>query len=186
MRPLERAEFDKVLNKRAGMAAGLDGCTWEVLQQLPTAAKDKLFLVLRSMFQPDRNDPVSKKWKDFPKWFGNAWTSAIPKTGHDGTTARCRGITVTPALGRLLGKIVTARLTDYVEKIGCLCDAQDGFRKGRSTLNCVSRLETLLASGKLTHLLSIDARRAFDLVEPRLATSYLTRIGVPAMVPFHG
>eukprot|EP00665_Eupelagonemidae_sp_cell47_P011007 gene11007-biopygen9401 len=33
-RPIERLEFDKHLNKKAGMAAGTDGCTWELLQKL--------------------------------------------------------------------------------------------------------------------------------------------------------
>ena len=74
----------------------------------------------------------------------------------------------------------TARLTSFVESVGCLSKSQDGFRKGRSTLNCVARLESYLASGRLSHLASIDARRAFDLVEPRLAMEYLTRIGVPS------
>eukprot|EP00665_Eupelagonemidae_sp_cell47_P013341 gene13341-biopygen529 len=116
------------------------------------------------------------------KWMRWAWTSPIPKYPFDGTTERCRGISVTPALARLLGKIVTARVTAYVEQMGCLCDAQDGFRRGRSTLRPVTRLQNFLARVDRTHILSVDIRRAFDMAEPRLATSYLSRIGIPDAV----
>eukprot|EP00665_Eupelagonemidae_sp_cell47_P012711 gene12711-biopygen9477 len=66
--------------------------------------------------------------------------------------------------------------------MGCLCDAQDGFRRGRSTLRPVTRLQNFLARVDKTHILSVDIRRAFDMAEPRLATSYLSRIGIPDAV----
>jgi hypothetical protein len=132
MRPLEPEEFYRHLNKRAGMAAGLDGMTWDILQHLPDESKKKIFACLRN-FLDKGYDHLQKQWTRFPKWFGRAWTSPIPKNDFDFTTARCRGITVTPAIGRLLGKIITARLTTYVESVGCLCSAQMGFRRGRSS-----------------------------------------------------
>eukprot|EP00662_Eupelagonemidae_sp_cell21_P057395 gene57395-biopygen88786 len=108
LRPLERAEFDRHINKRAGMAAGLDGCSWEILQHLPDDCKDRLFTTLRNFFRLGYSEE-ERVWKHFPNWFGRAWTSPIPKSGFDHTTNR----------------------------------------------------------------------RAFDLCEPRLATEYLDRIGVP-------
>jgi hypothetical protein len=161
MRPLERREFDKHINKRAGMAAGLDGCTWEMLQHLPDTAendaKSRIFVTLRS-FYAKGYDKDTHTWPRFPKWFGDAWTSPIPKARFDYTTDRCRGITVTPALGRLLCKIVNSRLVDYIEQRGCLCNAQQGFRRGRSTLNCVAKLEAYF-NGRKRHALPVDMLR---------------------------
>ena len=76
---------------------------------------------------------------------------------------------MTPALGRLQGKILNARLVSYIEELGCLCNLQDGFRPGRSTLSAVARLQTYLRRAQKCHLMSVDLRRAFDLAEPRLA-----------------
>eukprot|EP00660_Eupelagonema_oceanica_P000853 gene853-15523_t len=183
LRPLERAEFDKYMNKRAGMAAGLDGCSWEILQHLSEPAKDRVFLTLRNLLLHGY-DSSEREWR-IGKWIKRAWTSPIPKSKYDGTTERLRGISVTPAVARLLGKIVTARLTSYVESMGCLCDDQSGFRRDRSATDPVSQLQnwiTELAGNRGdtgAHILSLDIKRAFDMCEPRLATKYLSRIGVP-------
>eukprot|EP00662_Eupelagonemidae_sp_cell21_P012137 gene12137-biopygen76423 len=162
-RPLERWEFDKHLNKRAGMAAGLDMCTWEILQRLDTGSKNKLFHTLQSMMLHGY-DSESQSWPELSHWMRDAWTSPIPKQKSDGTMDRFRGISVTPALARLLGKIITARITNYVEQLGCLCPLQDGFRRGRCTLDTVSRLQAWLGAGEASHLLSADIRRAFDIL----------------------
>eukprot|EP00660_Eupelagonema_oceanica_P008413 gene8413-8159_t len=103
LRPLERAEFDRHLNKKAGMAAGLDGCTWELLQKLPPEAKDRVFAVLKNLMLHGY-DHDTRQWR-LGVWLKRAWTSPIPKSKFDGTTDRLRGISVTPAIARLLGKI---------------------------------------------------------------------------------
>eukprot|EP00662_Eupelagonemidae_sp_cell21_P058346 gene58346-biopygen18669 len=160
------------------MAAGLDMCPWDMMQDLDEESKDKLFRTLQAMMLRGY-DPVTQTWPDLTHWVRDAWTSPIPKSKFDGTVDRLRGISVTPAPARLLGKMITARITDYVEQMGCLCPLQDGFRRGRCTLDTVSRLQSWLAEGEESHLLSADIRRAFDLCEPRLAVKYLERIGVP-------
>eukprot|EP00660_Eupelagonema_oceanica_P001523 gene1523-675_t len=166
------------------MAAGLDGCTWELLQALPDEAKDRVYLVLRNLMLRGY-DPATRRWR-LGDWIKRAWTSPIPKSKFDGSTDRLRGISVTPAVARLLGKIITARLTGYVEQVGCLSPAQHGFRRGRSTLHPVALLQNWISQAARQradtsglHLLAADVRRAFDLCEPRLATRYLHRIGVP-------
>eukprot|EP00664_Eupelagonemidae_sp_cell27_P010339 gene10339-5777_t len=179
--PLRREEFDKHLRKRAGMAAGLDGCTWDLLQALAPESQDRIFETMKA-FLAKGYDEESSAWLNFPQWFRTSWQSVVPKKDPDGTLARCRGISVTPALCRLLGKIINERLVSYVEELGCLSDMQDGFRRGRSTLATVARLQTYLRRLQKAHLLSVDLRRAFDLAEPRLALDYLQRIGVPPML----
>eukprot|EP00666_Eupelagonemidae_sp_cell4sb_P007661 gene7661-biopygen32516 len=81
-----------------------------------------------------------------------------------------------------MGKILTARVATYLEGLGCLSPRQAGFRRGRSTLATVARLQSYLARCQKTHLFSADIRRAFDLAEPRLALSYLQRVGVPTQL----
>ena len=100
--PLRREEFDRHLNKRAGMAAGLDGTTWGLLQALSDDSKQRVFLTMQN-FMKEGYDPAHGEWTNFPEWFRTSWQSVVPKRNCDGTLARHRGISVTPALGRLLG-----------------------------------------------------------------------------------
>ena len=46
--PITLCEFKKHLHKKAGMPAGLDGCTWELLQALPEPAILRVFETMRS------------------------------------------------------------------------------------------------------------------------------------------
>eukprot|EP00660_Eupelagonema_oceanica_P018271 gene18271-biopygen38785 len=153
LRDLTREEFDRQLKKHAGMAAGLDGCTWELLQSLSPDALDCIFNALREFLnQGSRND-----WQNFPTWLRTSWMSPIPKGNFDHTADRYRGISVTPAIGRLFGKIITKRLTDFIERVGCLCPVQAGFRRGRSTFGPVAALQNYLARHGKAHLAPLDA-----------------------------
>eukprot|EP00660_Eupelagonema_oceanica_P019093 gene19093-biopygen18264 len=164
--PIEWEEFNKHLRKRAGMAAGLDHCTWEVLQTLPEDVRKRIWRIMR-LFLSDGLNPDGDGWCNFPQSSRDSWQSPIPKSGFNGTIDKCSGISMTPAIDRLLGKIVTARLTRYVERMGCLSPTQAGFRRGRSTLATVARLQSFLVRSQKAHMLSVDVRRAFDLAEPR-------------------
>ena len=88
--PLTRSEFDRHLNKKAGMAAGMDGCTWDLLQSLSDDSKCRIFDILRN-FMSQGFDADSQSWKAFPSWFRSSWMSVVPKKNADGTLARCRG-----------------------------------------------------------------------------------------------
>eukprot|EP00662_Eupelagonemidae_sp_cell21_P057775 gene57775-biopygen116231 len=175
--PPSNVEILAHLRKSAGMAAGDDLCSWHILQDIDDAAKCALCDIIRA-FWVDKYDSTKEIW-DFPERLRRAWTSPIPKANYAGEVSRLRPISVTPALGRLISKVLVARLTKYIEASGQLSKWQHGFRRGRSTLHAVGGLQTYLARRGKAHVVSLDIQRAFDSVEPRLAMQYLDRLGVP-------
>jgi hypothetical protein len=173
MRPLEPWELDKQLNKRAGMAAGDDLITWELLQDLGTAARGAFFDTLAAFWASLRGGGQGPHtasgttfrlgstelpiWQ-YPDCLKHSWVSPIPKAGYNGGTDRLRGICITPAGARCFNKIIVDRLTDFIESQGCLSNRQAGFRRGLSTHEPVARLEEFLEATSSTggHVIALD------------------------------
>ncbi len=158
LRPLERWELDKQLNKKAGMAAGDDLLTWELLQDLEPPARQALFDAYAHFWDSNRRGSQPDHNWHYPDALKHAWCSPIPKTGYIGQTDRLRPISVTPAPARCYNKIVCDRLTEYLESQGCLCRLQAGFRSGMSTHEPLARLEEFLATTAHSggHVLALD------------------------------
>ena len=103
--------------------------------------------------------------------FPIAWRRAIVicfcKPNKDPTnTSSYRPIALTSALCKLLEKIINARLTYYLEENNYLSPNQYGFRKDRSCVDSLARLETdiLETLARKEHLVAIffDISKAYD------------------------
>jgi len=68
--------------------------------------------------------------------------------------------------GKLLEKIVEARIRDFLEKHELLSSNQYGFRKGRSTIDAILKLKEIVDSGwgKNTRvgMVTLDSKNAFN------------------------
>ena len=104
-------------------------------------------------------------------YFPQAWKSAkvtmVPKPGKDKNEAKnWRPISLLSCLGKLFERIVTNRLTGYLEMNNLLSPFQSGFRKGRMTSEQLFRLaEDSYRSKKrkgVTSAIFLDAEAAFD------------------------
>ena len=87
-----------------------------------------------------------------------------------------RGIALENTTFKIFSKIITNRLTK--ETLNMIPDRQFGFRKGRSTLQAISRLledisEALRHRGRKFHTIFIDYRKALDLLDRELITEKL-------------
>jgi hypothetical protein len=71
-------------------------------------------------------------------------------------------------MGKLFGRIINRRLSNFSEATGTLSDEQGGFRRKRGTVDQVFLLREVLASrkerGLPTYATYIDARKAYDTV----------------------
>ena len=93
-----------------------------------------------------------------------------------------RPISLTSCLCKLLEKIVTKRLTFYLEENKILTNLQTGFRKGRSTIDQIMKLQDTINKFNLTRGFTvgvfIDFEKAYDMIWRTGLMAKLKRIGI--------
>ena len=92
-----------------------------------------------------------------------------------------RGISVLSPFAKVFEKLIAAQITHYFVDNNLFCNAQHGFRSGRS---CETALQTILEKWKtsverkeIVLALFIDFKKAFDLVDPKLLLLKLFHYG---------
>ena len=107
----------------------------------------------------------------------------IPKKDKDARhplNNRC--ITIMCCIAKMYSKLLNNRLQKFLEENEWLVNEQNGFRAGRSCLDHIFTLVTILRNRKLmgdeTFLAFIDFHKAFDSVERGLLLYKLSRIGI--------
>ena len=138
-------------------AAGEDGISYVMLKKLPK----RVLQYLAKIFN------ASLKIGYFPQAWKSAKVTMVPKPGKDKNEAKnWRPISLLSCLGKLFERIVTNRLTGYLEMNNLLSPFQSGFRKGRMTAEQLFRLsEDSFTSKKIkgiTAAIFLDAEAAFD------------------------
>ena len=116
------------------------------------------------------------------------WTKGIinpiPKssTGNSKDPLTYRGITLVPVCYKLYCNVLNNRLVDWESDNNVLSDIQNGFRRGRSTIDHLSSLTTIVETRKLkrmsTYVAFIDFRKAYDGINRTLLFQRLTDIGI--------
>ena len=93
-----------------------------------------------------------------------------------------RGITLTSVVYKMYCYILNKRLTVWDDRNGVISDTQNGFHKGRSTLDHISTLtsiiETRKLKGKSTFAAFIDFKKAYDSINRNLLFTKLNDIGI--------
>ncbi len=114
------------------------------------------------------------------------WKSAnitpIFKEGDRGDPANYRPISVLPAISKILERIVHSQLYDHITTYNLLSEAQFGFRKYHSTSTCVLKLldnvYRNIEQGKLTGVVFLDLKKAFDTVNHSILINKLRSFNV--------
>ena len=79
-----------------------------------------------------------------------------------------RGISLIPSICKVYCSILNKRLSKWVENEHILSDCQNGFRRGRSTIDHLTSLPTIIecrkAQRKSTFAAFIDLRKAYDSI----------------------
>ena len=104
--------------------------------------------------------------------YPESWTKGlivpVPKKGDLTNVNNYRGITLTSIFSKIYSLILEDRLRTWTENNNIIDDCQFGFRKIKSTVDCIYILQAIINS-KLSrkrklYCAFIDFRKAFDLV----------------------
>ena len=102
------------------------------------------------------------------------------KDARDPLQNRC--ITIVCCVAKIYSSIINRRLQKYLETNNILAEEQNGFRTGRSCIDQIFILCTVLRNrkveGKETFLCFIDYKKAFDSVDRNLLMFKLYNIGI--------
>lgn len=119
---------------------------------------------------------------EVPEEWKTAMVCPLPKDGDPTVLDNSRGISLMSSVSKLFGKILTSRLSGFLDSQGILCPEQAGFRPGRECPeHCIVLYETLCRRRRCkqdTYLAFVDFSKAFDRVWRNGLLFKLHQIGV--------
>ena len=104
----------------------------------------------------------------FPEDWCDGLLVALHKKGSKSIPGNYRGITLLSALGKLFTRVLNNRLDNWGEMYSIYVEAQNGFRRGRGTVDSAFVLQNIvnefLEQGKKLYVFFIDYSKAFDYI----------------------
>lgn len=156
-------------------APGVDRTPYEFFKNLPQPGIDFLVRLFNSVLSTG----------ELPSSWCTIETLLIFKKGDDSLVGNYRGISLLNAITKIFSHIMLNRLLKFISTHDLLPETQNGFRKGRGTIDSIFTLTSVVQiatrlRGRRLFSAFIDFRRAFDSVSHTLLWSKLYRMGVSA------
>ena len=118
----------------------------------------------------------------FPEDWKSATIVPLYKGGPTSEVGNYRPVSLLPLPGKLLEKVVHSSMAGYLEGHELLTDAQNGFRRNRSTVSGIAGFtDDVLRNmndAKVSLATFIDLRKAFDTVNHVVLSKKLEHMGV--------
>ena len=171
-------ELESALASVGETSPGIDGVAYSMIKNSHHSFRAQLLHVFNEIYQK----------RVFPDSWKIAAIIPIPKPHKDHSTPlNFRPISLTSCLCKLLEKMANARLMWVLEKNECLSNAQSGFRKGRSTTDCIVQLTTdmqqAIIDKKHTIAVFFDLQKAYDTTWRRGILNSLYNYGLRGNLP---
>lgn len=171
--PITRDEvLQAVISAKNRKATGIDDIPAEVLKN--EVSVDLLYEIISGCFHMGK---VPSQWT-----MGVINPILKPNADDNRKPLNYRGITLISVPCKIYCIILNLRLSQWLEENDCLCDEQNGFRKGRS---CEEHIHSLFLtlndrkiSRKSTFACFIDMKKAFDTVDRTLLWYKLQALGI--------
>jgi hypothetical protein len=165
-----------VISMKNCKAVGPDRIPAEFLKLL-LESPEALEMITRLMCWVWRRQEVPQSWKT------TVIKVIFKNKGELDEYGNYRGVSLLDHIGKVLLKIVTARLTKYAEEQGLLPEEQSGFRPKRSTTDMLYVVQVLQEFGRVKNVplffCFIDLTKAYGTVNHRLLWKILTKAGLP-------
>jgi ribonuclease HI len=172
--PITMHEIDRALAsiKKVSVKEGGDRVTYRMLRELPVSFKG----VLLALYQKCWEHGLPAMWK-------HSIVTPIPKAGKPRTQVdNFRPISLSSHVGKLLERIVKARLEYLCEKQNVIPVFQAGFRRGRGVTDHVVRLASHVRKAyrkrRPLYACFFDLHRAYDTVWHRKLLEKVKALGV--------
>jgi len=144
---------------KTNSSPGADDISYEALKRLPKSSLNAILGLYNKIWEAG---VVPKTWK-------HAVVLPILKQGKDPTNPDSyRPIALTSALCKIMERMIATRLNWYMEKKQLFNPNQTGFRKNKSTLDQIMRLQSDIQSSinqsKYTVGIFLDISKAYDML----------------------
>ncbi|GBL80850.1 RNA-directed DNA polymerase from mobile element jockey [Araneus ventricosus] len=141
-------------------APGIDGWSIEFLEEIFYVDKEWFIEILNHCL----------KLGIFPNCWKVADLVFIPNDGKDPSECGSyRPVCLLPVWGKILDKLMTNRLTYYLDENYILNEAQFGFRKERSSISALARVKDFVEcakeENKISCMVSFDIQNAFNSIK---------------------
>lgn len=159
--PFTLAELEEALSQLKKSAPGQDEIRNEMLKNMPPIMIEKLLELFNNLWN---QCTYPQEWKE-------AIVVPILKQNKDPLNpSSYRPVSLTSCLGKVLEKMVNARLDWYLENKNIISPFQSGFRGGRSTMDNLIILEDEIQDAfmRREHAVAVffDIKGAYDMTWP--------------------
>jgi len=171
-------ELLQSLSKAKDTSVGPDDIHYQLLKHLPTTSLHVLLNIFNRIWMSG----------DFPSSWHDAIVVPIPKPNKDHSNPlNYRPIALTSCVCKTMERMVNDRLVWFLETNNLLTDIQCGFRKQRSTIDHLVRLESFIRNGFINnqHVVSVffDLEKAYDTTWKHGILSDLHNMGFRGRMP---
>ena len=138
---------------------GLDNVCSEAIKSSFDLIPDYLLNIVNHIFNTG----------EYPESWGHGIIAPIFKSGDPNLEKNYRGITISNILSKIYSQILLNRLNKWAEIYEVLSKNQFGFRKGKSTTDCIFILHSIISkvlnSKQKLYCVFIDFEKAFDKID---------------------
>ena len=172
--PTMQEVAQSVNNMRNSKSPGIDGIPAELLKYGGETLLSRLHELITVVWE---EEAVPQQWRDAKL------TSIYKRKGDRAVCGNSRGISLLSVTGKVLGKIMLARLNKHIVDKVCP-ESQCGFRRERGTIDMLFVARQLQEKCREQRrdlcLAFIDLSKAFDTVNRDLLWKIMKRFGCPS------
>jgi len=171
-REIESKEIKDILIKMNDKKATNDKIPLKIFKLCPDHVIDRLTYILNKIVRDGNMPTTLKTSKIIP----------VYKKGSRLDINNYRPISLLSYVDKILEKVIHSRLYSYLDKIEFLSPNQFGFREHHSTelslLSVMNRIYTAVEAKEFIMLLSVDFRKAFEIIRHDILIEKLEHIGI--------